>query len=99
MSHQHLTPDDRLLLGDWFMKDGKMFADEACQRIEWLLKNGLEHRATTDCGWTKLYEDPRDGRLWVHTYRMSYMHGGGPPSLELITEADAREKFPGEWIR
>lgn len=43
--------------------------------------------------WETLFKDPADGRLWERTYPESEMHGGGPPSLLLISVEDAVKKY------
>jgi len=80
-------------VGQWITRDGGVFADEACQRIAWLVENRLRKLATDESGWDVLYEDPVDGRLWERIYPDSGMHGGGPPALILIPLHEAEAKY------
>jgi hypothetical protein len=97
---EQLQPDETTITGDWLFDKGKMTGDNACHRIEWLIKSCLEYIATDKSGWERLYLDPNDGRLWEHTYPHSEMHGGGPPQLNIISREDAAAKygieFPGK---
>jgi hypothetical protein len=58
-----------------------------------LVTNRLERLARDPSGWDTLYLDPRDGRLWEHTYPKSHMHGGGPARLTIIAAQDALAKY------
>ena len=40
-----------------------------------------------------LYRDPGDGRYWELAYPNGEMHGGGPPSLIMLTEQEAKTKY------
>jgi hypothetical protein len=87
-----LQPDEIVLTGNWLVEGGRVVADDVCRRIEWLVESQLE-RLGTDSGWDTLYRDPRDGRLWEHIYPQSYMHGGGPPQLKVISAESAAAKY------
>ena len=93
-----LCKDETELRGTWLAKDGKVIADAACVRIEWLTRNRLEKVGSDPTGWELLYRDPRDGRFWELTYPRSGWHGGGPPMLAVISEATAQSKY-GVQIR
>lgn len=43
--------------------------------------------------WNSLWRDPVTGKLWKEFYPRSEAHGGGPPSFETITEAQAQDEF------
>ena len=62
---------------------------EDAMRIHALVQSGLQFVAATDGGWSQLFLDPVDGRLWEHTHPQSHMHGGGPPRLATISDGDA----------
>jgi len=75
------------------LPDGRTEYTEHLDRIHWLCKNYLTHIA--DGNWIALYRDPSDGRYWVLTYPLGYMHGGGPPSLHSVSIEEAIEQFSG----
>jgi hypothetical protein len=91
-----LEPAEDRLVGRWLPDDGRIVADATCRRIEWLIKNRLQRIAVDSTGWDMLYRDPRDGRLWEHSYADSGSHGGGPPCLQVISPDIARAKY-GSW--
>lgn len=90
-----LRPTETEVVGRWIFDGGASHADEACHRIELLTTNILQKLADSrECGaWETLYRDPSDGRLWERTYPQGDLHGGGPPRLAVISEADARKKY------
>ena len=57
------------------------------------LSRTLPRLAITDGGWSALHFDPADGRFWEYTYPQSELHGGGPPLMHVLSEAEAREKY------
>ena len=70
-------------------------ADPNCERIRNFTENVLLKIAISPISgaWETLFRDPADGRLWERTYLESEMHGGGPPSLFLISVEDAIKKY------
>jgi hypothetical protein len=88
-----LKSDETSLDGQWLLVDSRVVADETCQRIEWLISSQLNEIVSDYSGWETLYRDPNDGRSWELTYRYGYMHGGGPPSLRVLSPEGAREKY------
>lgn len=88
-----LKSDETVLPGQWKRVDGKMIEDETSKRIRTLIREHLEAIATTGGGWEKLFRDPADGRLWELTYSTGDTHGGGPPTLKLISEESAHNKY------
>ena len=88
-----LKPDEIILVGSWKMDGGKVVADEVCQRIEKLVENYLGKVAVDKTGWEILYRDSNDNRYWLLTYPNSEYHGGGPPTLKMITQTEVTEKF------
>jgi len=88
-----LRPDESELFG--LTADGER--DIATQtRIESLTRDQLVQLADTDGGWSVLYRDPQDERLWELTYPQSEMHGGGPARLAVVSrdEVASRYKIP-----
>jgi hypothetical protein len=53
----------------------------------------LDHVATCDAGWTKLFIDKIDGRYWELTHPHGDWHGGGPPTLTCVSESYVRSKY------
>jgi immunity protein 27 of polymorphic toxin system len=93
MKHQELQPDETDIVGRWLERGSKVVGDPTCQRIWWLVAERLELLADSADGWDKLYRDPRDRRLWEHTYPQSEMRGGGPPRLTNIGIEEAHAKY------
>ena len=80
--HEDLLPNEVIL-------DGAA----ASRRIHYLVTHRLARLGTDASGWETLYRDPRDNRLWEHTYPQSGMHGGGPPALHVISPQAAAAKY------
>jgi hypothetical protein len=62
--HHDLQPNETEIRGAWLDTGGKVVADAACERIEWLVKLRLERLGSDATGWETLYRDPSGGRLW-----------------------------------
>lgn len=88
-----LQPYEMMLSGQWLVEGERVAADDVCRRIEWLVQSRLERLAADASGWDTLYRDPRDGRLWEHTYPGGEMHGGGPPQISVILPEVAAVKY------
>ena len=88
-----LSPNETDLVGEWMVVDGRVVGNEACERIDLLISEYLEHVATDASGWEQLYRDPEDGRYWELTYPRSWMHGGGPRRLTCLTPEEAQAKY------
>ena len=88
-----LRPDETLLRGNWVLAGDKVVGDETCHRIESLLASHLVRLGNDWSGWETLFADPDDKRLWERTYEHGEWHGGGPPTLRLISLEDARKKY------
>jgi hypothetical protein len=86
-----LQPNETDLIGEWKVVGGKVVGNEACERIDLLTSQYLEHIAVGN--WEKLYRDPEDGRYWELTYPHSDWHGGGPPRLTCLSEEEAQTKY------
>jgi hypothetical protein len=91
--HRDLRSDESDLTGHWLDTADRLVGDEVCARIEWLTRERLERVASDASGWDTLYRDPRDGRLWEHTYPDSHLHGGGPPRLTVLASELAAAKY------
>jgi hypothetical protein len=88
-----LGPDETCLIGEWVARDGRVVADDTCHRVETLVSEQLVQLAQTADGWSKLFRDPADGRLWEQSYPQGEMHGGGPPSLQCVSHQVALAKY------
>jgi len=88
-----LSSTETELIGRWEMLDGRVRGDATCERIEWLTSSYLEKIVSSN--WETLFRDTGDGRYWEKTYLQSEMHGGGPPSLFVLSveKADAKYGF------
>ncbi|MDO3641564.1 MAG: Imm27 family immunity protein [Mucilaginibacter sp.] len=79
-----LTPEDKLIKGNWLFDGKEMSSDHNCKRIDWLINNRLIKVNSKDNGWTTVYIDPNDSRYWELTYPQGEFQGGGPPILQNI---------------
>ncbi len=82
---ESLTTKETELVGSWEEHDGKVVADAVAVRIDWLIASMLVVVGISKDGWSSVYRDPSDQRFWLHTYPQGEMHGGGPPSLRVIS--------------
>jgi hypothetical protein len=92
------TPIDPLeieIIGRWTFENGVVVADEACFRIDKLVREYLVEVAISPIkeGWVLLFRDPADGRYWEQVFLESELQGGGPPSLRCIDTEQAGEKY------
>jgi len=90
-----LSEDEEKIIGKWVLSDdGNVVEDENCKRIKWLIENQMEKITLSkeNGEWEILYKDANN-RFWEKTYLQSELHGGGPPSLFLISEDKAHEKY------
>jgi len=90
------TPDTTIIRGFWLDLGSSMEKDSGWQRIEWLVRNRLEHVCEKDAQTGTLYRNPSDGKLWLFSRVAPHMRDGGPPLLELIDREKAVELF-GEF--
>lgn len=86
------------LTGNWLSRDGRVIADETCERINELIRSHLQQLGHDASGWDMLYRDPDDGRFWELTYPQGHLHGGGPPQLRCLTLDEARKKYAGVLV-
>lgn len=91
-----IRPEEIEIVGTWVVVNGVVQGDEACERVHELSETYLEllGYSPEGGGWETLFRDPNDGRLWERWYPQSHMHGGGPPALKFLSDADARERYP-----
>lgn len=88
-----IQPTETQLTGKWLSRDGRVVADETCQRIDDLVKSHLKELGRDSSGWHALYRDPDDGRLWELMYPQGHLQGGGPPQLRCLTLDEAKKKY------
>jgi len=88
-----LNPEETILIGKWKKIGYNIVRDENCRRIEKLKSDYLKKISVDKSGWETLYQDPNDNRYWLLTYPDSECHGGGPPTLKMITPIEAFQIF------
>jgi len=86
------TVEDRLRPDEYELY--KPNGDAMAHRIARLVDQHLRELARSPDGWSALYQDPRDNRLWELTYPQSELHGGGAPRLAVVSPADADSRYP-----
>jgi len=91
--NDELKNSETILVGSWIKSGEKIIGDENCQRIEHLKSNYLIKVTVEQIDWEVLYQDPNDKRYWLLTYPHSDWHGGGPPTLKMITLSEVNQKF------
>lgn len=91
----YILPSENLIVGEWIMESGHLSQDVVCSRIETLISDCLIKLSSSDDfgDWEILYVDKNDNRFWEKFYPKSELHGGGPPSLRVISEGEARRKY------
>jgi hypothetical protein len=91
----NLRPDETELVGEWLFDGKTARSDDVSARIKYLTTHVLQKLAVSRLygAWETLFRDPSDGRLWERTYPQGERHGGGPPKLLVISDADARVKY------
>ena len=90
-----LSSSETELVGQWLVQGTSVVGDPTCKRIEALLRTHLVELRRTGDGWSTLYRDPDDGRLWEHTYPQGHLQGGGPPALHCLSAVEAQKKYGG----
>lgn len=80
------------LVGEWQVVGARVEANDSCQLIAKELPR-LTKLAAAEAGWSTLYRDPTDSRLWELTYPQGELHGGGPPTLRVMQGDAAKEKY------
>lgn len=94
----NLRPDETRLVGGIVVNGGRIDWDPVSRRIHELTQGPLILLGSVDAGWSKLYYDPVDGRMWELTFPQSEMHGGGPPTLTFIDQGTARFRYGPEIV-
>lgn len=89
----NIQPNETKITGNWVIENGKPVADAAAKRINHIIKNDLVKIGCSDDGWSVLFWDKKYGHYWELTYIDSSWHGGGAPSLELLSNVDANVKY------
>jgi hypothetical protein len=88
-----LQPHEIEIVGTWIMKDGKMIGDDNERRISWIIENAFEELGKGEGGWSTLYQDRDDQRLWDLTYPQGEMHGGRPRRLGVLSLDEVARKY------
>jgi hypothetical protein len=88
-----IDKDETAIIGQWVFDSKRVTADEEEKRIEWLRCNYLIRIANDSSGWIILYQDPEDQRYWELNYPHGEMQGGGPHTLTLLSEDEAKDKY------
>ena len=87
------SSNETSLIGNWIEKGGAVEQDSICERIQWLTDSYFQQIAVDGDNWSALYKNPDDGSYWELTYPQSHMQGGGPPTLQRISENDACGRY------
>lgn len=90
-----LSISEIIIVGSWLNNGIEVLADENCDRVNWLTSEVLQKIGVDETGWETLYLDPKDKRFWVLSYPQSEFHGGGPPTLKLVSSNEEKLKFSG----
>ena len=88
-----IASSEILLTGQWKIVQGRVVADDTCQRIDELIGAHLKMLGRDPSGWETFYRDPDDGRFWELTYPQGHLQGGGPPQLRCLTLEEAKVKY------
>lgn len=87
-----LSADLFELIGEWQVVGDRIEVSDTCWKIAEELPR-LTKLATAEGGWSILYRDPADSRLWELTYPESELPGGGPPVLRVLQAGSAESKY------
>jgi len=79
------------IIGSIINDFGVFKKDRNGERIDFLITHYLSK--ISNANWTVLYQDPKDKRYWELNYPQSYLHGGGPAALTVLTQQEASEKY------
>jgi hypothetical protein len=88
-----IGPHETEIIGNWVVKNKRVVSDDACQRVEDLMRTYLIPIKPASDGWEHLYRAPDDGRYWERTFLQGEMQAGGPPTLRLIDAVAAAQKY------
>lgn len=92
MLHSHETE----LVGSFKIERGSIENDPVTNRIYELLHAHLIEVARSPEGWTRLYRDPSDSRLWELSFPQGSLQGGGPPRLAVLSKEEALSRYQFE---
>lgn len=90
-----IEPDETLICGGWKLVEGRMVPDDSLIRIRTLVETELDKIGSASDGWSTLFKDRSDGRLWELFYPHSEMQSGGPESLRCVDTVQAAHKYFG----
>lgn len=93
MKHALIRPEEREIFGGTVYTDTQAKITDETARIRWLRANHLIQVAVHPSGWSTLFSDPTDGRLWQLTFPHSGQHGGGPPMLSVLEAEEAKAEY------
>ena len=93
MSSPKIAPSETTIVGEWRVEHGKTTPNAEVRRIDDLIDGYLIDVATSNDGWSRLFRDPHDGRLWELIYPESSAHGGGAPLLSCISLEEATSRY------
>jgi hypothetical protein len=88
----NIESTENRITGKWEFSNGKMTADENCERIQFLTKEVLTEIATDESGWQTLYLNSEDSSYWELSFPNNEMHEGGPPELLRTTNLEELEQ-------
>ena len=89
-----LRPEETDLVGQLLDTGSRIEPDAVGARIAWLTAERLEPVAVALGGTSRVFRDPRDGRLWELTYPWPHWPHGGPPRLTALSPEDAARRVP-----
>lgn len=81
------------IIGQYLLVNNELVVNENVERVYNLINNNLKFLSVDESGWDALYIDESDLRLWERIYLESHLHGGGPPSLFLISYDNAKKNI------
>lgn len=93
MTSWQIRPTETEIVGEWADHLGSVISNAAGRRIEKLINGHLHEVAVSDDGWSRLFRDPSDGRLWELTYPDVSAHGGGAPSLTQVEHEKVAKRY------
>jgi hypothetical protein len=89
----HILSNQFILKGRWQKSGHDIIEDNVAKYITILISTHLNKIAESDDGWSHLYQDPVDRRLWELLYENREWHGGGPPTLRNVSINYAATKY------
>ena len=80
-------------VGRWIVDNGKVVGNRECDIINKLISTELTFVADRDSGWVRLHRNSSTGIYWELSYPQGELHGGGPPTLETLTEDEVVQRY------